>query len=81
MNISKKDALVIIDMQYDFLPKGTFQQANGEIIIPMLNKYIELFTSYETAIFFIIDCHPANHCSFQSNGGRLPVHCVEGRRV
>lgn len=48
----------------------------GDKIIPGLNRYIARFQKNQRPIFATRDWHPANHCSFKSQGGPWPVHCV-----
>lgn len=70
------DALVIVDVQIDFLPGGSLAVSEGDQILPVLNKYIELFSSFNLAVVATRDWHPPNHCSFKSQGGIWPPHCV-----
>ena len=73
-----KDALIIVDVQNDFLPGGSLAVRNGDQIIPILNYYINLFQQLNLPIFATRDWHPFNHCSFKDYGGIWPVHCVAG---
>jgi nicotinamidase/pyrazinamidase len=68
--------LVIVDVQNDFLPGGKLAVAEGDKIIPALNRYIALFQQNQLPIFATRDWHPADHCSFKSQGGPWPAHCV-----
>src|SRR4051812_4549463 len=70
------DALVIIDVQNDFVPGGALAVPHGNEIIPVLNRYIALFEPAGFPIFATRDWHPANHCSFRSRGGPWPEHCI-----
>lgn len=82
-------ALLIIDVQYDFLPGGALAVNEGDQIIPVINELQQKFD-------FIVatqDWHPANHGSFAANHqgknpgdfvqlGSVdqvlwPVHCVQ----
>jgi nicotinamidase/pyrazinamidase len=74
----KTDALVIIDVQNDFLPGGSLAVPEGDQIISILNQYISLFENLHLPIFATRDWHPKNHCSFKDSGGIWPVHCVAG---
>ena len=81
--------LLIVDVQYDFLPGGALAVEEGDKIIPIINRLQEQFQ-------FIVatqDWHPTKHGSFAANhrghivgdiiklGGidqiLWPVHCVE----
>jgi nicotinamidase/pyrazinamidase len=70
------DALLVVDVQNDFLPGGSLGIPDGDAVIPVLNKYIEKFADSNLPIFFTRDWHPENHCSFVEQGGPWPVHCV-----
>ena len=80
----KLTALLIIDVQNDFLPGGSLAVSNGNLIIPKINKLRKL---YDTVIFSQ-DWHPPGHVSFGSthsaplftmlNGQMMwPDHCVQ----
>ncbi len=70
------DALIVVDVQNDFLPGGSLAAPHGDEIIPVLNRYLAAFAERGNAIFATRDWHPPNHCSFQSQDGPWPVHCV-----
>jgi nicotinamidase/pyrazinamidase len=72
------DALVLIDIQNDFLPGGNLAVPNGDQIIPIINDYITLFKQKGLPIFATRDWHPINHISFINHGGIWPSHCVAG---
>lgn len=56
-------ALIIVDIQNDFLPGGSLAVNDGNEIIPIVN---ELMSKFE-CIVATQDWHPANHGSFASN--------------
>ncbi len=83
-------ALIIVDVQNDFLPGGSLAVSGGDEIIPVINRLQEKFD-------FIVatqDWHPADHGSFASNHPGMkvgefielngvqqilwPDHCVQG---
>jgi len=72
----QRDALLIVDVQKDFLPGGSLPVPQGDRIIPSINRYIELFQADHLPIIASRDWHPANHCSFRSQGGPWPPHCI-----
>jgi len=90
MELTKRDALLIIDVQNDFLPGGALAVSSGDQIIPIVN----LLQSKFDFIVASQDFHPADHKSFAANNpGRKvgdivdlngldqflwPVHCVQG---
>jgi nicotinamidase/pyrazinamidase len=79
MDIFRKgDALIVADVQNDFLPGGSLEVAHADEIVPLLNRYVRAAKRKMLPIFAIRDWHPANHCSFRSQGGSWPPHCVAG---
>lgn len=72
------DALLVVDIQNDFLPGGSLAVASADTVLPPLNRCIDLFVKRHLPVFASRDWHPADHCSFQSQGGPWPVHCVAG---
>ncbi len=77
LKVTEIDALIIVDMQNDFMPGGALPVPEGDKIIPILNKYIDLFSGSGNPVFFTRDWHPENHISFKGQGGIWPVHCVQ----
>ena len=76
--IDKYTALVVVDIQNDFCPGGALAVSNGDIVVAVLNKYIQLFRKAGAPIFYTRDWHPQDHSSFKSQGGPWPPHCVQG---
>ncbi len=72
------DALIIVDVQNDFLPGGALAVADGDQVIPVLNRWIEDFKARDLPIYATRDWHPPDHCSFDAQGGIWPPHCVAG---
>ena len=70
------DALVIVDVQNDFLPGGALEVPQSDEILPVLNDYISAFEKRGLPIYMTRDWHPPNHCSFKEFGGPWPAHCV-----
>lgn len=56
-------ALIIVDIQHDFLPGGALAVPHGDEIIPVVNK---LQTCFDLVVM-TQDFHPQNHGSFASN--------------
>ncbi len=83
-------ALILVDLQNDFLPGGALPVPEGDQVIPVAN---DLMVDFEI-IVATQDWHPADHASFAANhpGKSLydtieleglpqtlwPVHCVQG---
>lgn len=78
LSLNADDALLIADVQNDFLPGGALGIRGGDEIIPVLLTYIRRFQSKGLPIFLTRDWHPPNHCSFHNQGGPWPVHCIGG---
>ncbi len=75
--VDRTDALIIGDVQIDFLPGGALPVPEGDIVIPVLNDYIDLFKR-KARVYATKDWHPANHVSFKAFGGPWPPHCIQG---
>jgi len=73
-----KKALLVVDVQNDFLPGGALGIAGGDQVVPVLNEYIRRFREAGLPIIFTRDWHPAITKHFKSEGGPWPPHCVEG---
>ena len=78
LGLHQSDALLIIDVQRDFLPGGALGIAGAEEIIGPINAYIAAFESRHLPIFLTRDWHPEHHSSFREAGGPWPPHCVRG---
>jgi nicotinamidase/pyrazinamidase len=72
----KGDALLIVDLQRDFLPGGALAVREGDAVVPVMNHYIDMAVQSGVPVFASRDWHPGNHCSFVSRGGPWPPHCV-----
>ena len=75
MKILYTDALIIVDMQYDFMPDGSLPVPNAELLSDNINYYIDEF-KYRVVVA-TRDWHPSNHKSFKDNGGSFPAHCIQ----
>jgi len=76
--MEKNAALVIVDVQNDFCPGGALAVADGDHVVPALNRYIERFAEAGLPIFATRDWHPPITTHFKIYGGQWPVHCVQG---
>lgn len=88
-HLPPQDALIVIDVQYDFLPGGSLAVKDGDRIIPIINRLATHFG----VVVLTQDWHPANHISFadQHDGKQAfetmalpygpqtlwPRHCVQ----
>ena len=78
IRLASGDALLIVDVQNDFLSGGSLAVPGGDAVIPVLNRYIALFLAYRLPVFATRDWHPPDHCSFKTHGGSWPSHCIAG---
>ncbi|MEI9866317.1 MAG: isochorismatase family protein [Limisphaerales bacterium] len=85
-------ALILVDIQNDFLPGGALAVPDGDGIIPIVNQLQAAFP----IVVATQDWHPADHGSFAANhAGKSvfaqidlnglpqtlwPVHCVQGTK-
>jgi nicotinamidase/pyrazinamidase len=76
--VKKHDAVLIVDVQKDFLPGGSLAVSRGDEVVPVLNRYLALACRKRLPVFASRDWHPPRHCSFRSHGGPWPEHCVAG---
>ena len=68
------EALIVIDMQYDFCPGGALAVAEGDLIIPEINRLIARFEH----VILTQDWHPAGHSSFaSSHPGKQPFESID----
>lgn len=72
------DALLIVDLQNDFLPGGALGVPQGDRVLAPIAQLVDLYTSHALPVFASRDWHPQDHCSFAQQGGPWPSHCVAG---
>ena len=86
------DVLLVVDVQYDFMPGGALAVPFGDEVVAPINRLAASFSH----VVLTQDWHPANHASFAiSHPGKQPfsrahmpygeqvlwpVHCVQGTR-
>ncbi len=80
VRVKPGDALIIVDVQRDFLPGGSLAVPGGDEVVSVLNEYLWCFVSKGLPVVATRDWHPADHCSFQERGGDWPPHCVAGTK-
>ncbi|KKB76201.1 hypothetical protein VW29_20875 [Devosia limi DSM 17137] len=74
ITIAPNDVLIVVDMQYDFLPGGSLAVADGDAIVPLINNLARRFSH----VVLTQDWHPADHISFASQHvGKAPFETVE----
>ena len=90
MQIRNDDVLLIIDVQNDFCPGGALAVADGDAVVPVINRLAGRFDH----VVLTQDWHPSGHSSFAtSHPGSVPFetigmaygqqtlwpdHCVQG---
>ena len=68
-------ALIIVDVQRDFLPGGALGVPDGDQVVGRIN---ELISDGDFDIVLATrDWHPQDHSSFAAEGGPWPPHCVQ----
>lgn len=77
MKLTQASALVLVDVQRDFLAGGARAVPRGEDIVTRANALLEGFSSAGLTVVATRDWHPADHASFESEGGDWPRHCVQ----
>jgi len=74
-----KTALLVVDVQNDFAdPKGSLYVEEGEKVVPVINREIEIARAAGALVVYTQDWHPDVTPHFQKYGGVWPVHCVRG---
>jgi nicotinamidase/pyrazinamidase len=77
--IMQKDALIVVDIQNDFLEGGSLAVPNGNDIIDGVNKLGRNFKDHGNRVIFTQDWHTTNHWSFAiSHDGYEPFDPIEG---
>jgi nicotinamidase-related amidase len=90
LGIQPDDVLLVVDIQNDFCPGGALGVAEGDAVIPVVNRLVAVFPH----VVLTQDWHPSGHLSFaSSHPGRQmfqtirapygqqilwPDHCVQG---
>jgi nicotinamidase/pyrazinamidase len=69
-------ALLIIDFQNDFTEGGALAVPDGDAIAPRVSELVG--SGDFDLVVATRDWHPADHASFQAQGGPWPPHCVQG---
>jgi nicotinamidase/pyrazinamidase len=69
-------ALIVVDMQNDFMPGGALPVPGGDIIVPLINQLTQLFP----LCIATQDWHPPDHMSFAVNhpGKKIGEHIIVG---
>jgi len=78
--VKLEKALLIVDVQNDFCPGGALAVPEGDKIIPVLNKYIKIFSRKKLPIFASRDWHPRDTKHFKQFGGPWPKHSIQNTK-
>ena len=76
LTVEPDDALIVVDVQHDFLPGGALAVATGDRIFAPIDALAPRFRR----VYATRDWHPLDHSSYAQYGGPWPVHCVAGTR-
>lgn len=67
-------ALVVVDVQNDFCPGGALAVAEGDAVVPVINRLLARFP----LVVATQDWHPPGHASFaSSHPGHAPLEVIE----
>ncbi len=78
VSLVESDALVVVDMQNDFMPGGALPVAEGDTIVGGVNHVMEIFHAKGLSVILSQDWHPMGHLSFASaHDGRKPFDPFE----
>ncbi len=74
----RNPALIVVDVQRDFMPGGALPVPKGDEVVAPLNVLISHFAERGFTLIYTRDWHPPDHVSFRQRGGPWPPHCVQG---
>lgn len=66
-------ALILVDLQNDFMPWGSLPVKEGNEILPFINPLMDRFSH----VYATQDWHPEDHVSFAVNHGKRPGETIE----
>ncbi len=79
MKYDRNTALIVVDMQNDFVdPKGALHVPGAEALSGPINAEIDRAVAAGAPVVFTQDWHPPSTPHFEKDGGAWPVHCVRG---
>jgi nicotinamidase/pyrazinamidase len=77
MELHADSALVLIDIQRDFLPSGAQTVPRADEIVGPASELAAGFAAHNLRVVLTRDWHPSNHKSFRDQGGPYLPHCVQ----
>jgi nicotinamidase/pyrazinamidase len=72
ITLQPTDALLVIDLQNDFMPNGPLAVADGDAIIPLVNALAKKFDH----VVLTQDWHPPQHISFATTHAKQPHETI-----
>lgn len=75
---AQSPALLIVDLQNDFCFGGALAVADGDQVVPVLNRLVVRAAARGLPIYASRDWHPDDSTHFADHGGPWPTHCVAG---
>lgn len=75
--LTPQDALVVVDVQNDFMPGGRLPVPDGDAVVGPVNAWIAAAEAAGARVVLSRDWHPPDHSSFRENGGVWPPHCLQ----
>jgi nicotinamidase/pyrazinamidase len=73
MQLQPTDALLVIDVQNDFMPGGALAVTDGDAIVPLINTLTKKFDH----VILTQDWHPAQHISFAKTHGKENFETIQ----
>ncbi len=73
IKLTRRDALVVIDVQNCFIPGGTLPVPKGEEVVALINELAGRFN----CVVMTQDWHPPKHVSFASTHGKDPFSVID----
>jgi nicotinamidase/pyrazinamidase len=76
MSLTRHDAVLAVTIQKDYGSGGPIDVPEADDVVGVMNRWLDAADRCGALAIFQRDWHPADHCSFQSQGGDWPSHCV-----
>jgi nicotinamidase/pyrazinamidase len=73
MHLQPTDALLVIDVQNDFMPGGNLAVPEGDAVVPIINTLAKKFAH----VILTQDWHPTQHISFATTHGKENYEIIQ----
>jgi nicotinamidase/pyrazinamidase len=73
MQLQFTDALLVIDVQNDFMPGGALAVADGDVVVPIINAIARKVDH----VILTQDWHPTAHISFATTHSKQPYETIQ----